>query len=219
VGLVVLVVALFWFNYYDVHVRYRLTVEVQDGDQIKTGSSVIEASYAVAPEWIEGPDIYLHQLVGNAPTVDLGEKGLLFLTFEYPTKTPSMIIARNKRFFCAMEDIWCLPFAAYGRPGTGIDPRKNTKALLDQLLRNRGPRDVPSTFLPRLGRFLDINDPLTLVPVSPNDFAAKFGAGIELKRVTLELTDDPVTPPPESWPHWLKEKGRMPHKLKGWPDT
>jgi hypothetical protein len=78
---------------------------------------------------------------------------------------------------------------------------------------------VPSTFLPRLGRFLDINDPLTLVPVSPNDFAAKFGAGIELKRVTLELTDDPVTPPPESWPQPLKEKGRMPHQLMGWPDT
>jgi hypothetical protein len=51
VGLVILVAACFWLNFYDVHVRYRLTVEVQDGDQIKIGSSVIEAAYDIQPAW------------------------------------------------------------------------------------------------------------------------------------------------------------------------
>ena len=55
VGLVVLAVGYVLLGFYNIHVRYRLTVEVQDGDQIKTGSSVIDASYTMSQ---------LHQLVG-----------------------------------------------------------------------------------------------------------------------------------------------------------
>jgi hypothetical protein len=83
VGLVILVIGIFWLNYYDVHVRYRLTVEVQDGDQIKTGSSVIDAAYRIDPGWIwEGPHDYDPDIVGYLPTVDLGKEGMLFLTFD-----------------------------------------------------------------------------------------------------------------------------------------
>jgi hypothetical protein len=113
-----------------------------------------------------------------------------------------------------------LPFAAYGKPGTGINTaHEKRKAALEELLHKNGPRDVPFAVLPRFGRFLDINDPLTLVPVSPYDLAASFGPGVELKRATLQLTDDPVTPPPENWPQWLKEKGQMRGKLRGYPNS
>jgi hypothetical protein len=219
-GLVILVIGYLWLSFYDVHVRYRLTVEVQDGDRIRTGSSVIDASYNIEPDWSwSGPRTYLSSFVGYAPTVDLGKKGMLFLTFESIPRTPDNIRARNKQFFCAMTDIWCLPFAAYGKPGTGVDTALNKrKAALDELLHQSGPRDVPFAVLPRFGRFLDINDPLLLVPVSPYDFAAKFGLDVELKRVILQLTDDPATPPPEFWPQWLKEKGQMAGKLRGYPN-
>jgi hypothetical protein len=209
VGLVILVVALFWFNYYDLHVRYRLTVEVQDGDQIKIGSSVIDASYDIDPGWIwEGPSTDLRSFVGYAATVDLGKKGMLFLTFESIPRTPDNIRARDKQFFCPMADIWCLPFAAYSKPGTGIDTAHDKRKLaLHELLRQSGPRDVPFAVLPRLGRFRDLNEPLSLTPVSPYDLAASFGPGVELKRVILQLTNDPVTPPPAVWPQWLTKKG------------
>jgi hypothetical protein len=92
------------------------------------------------------------------------------------------------------------------------------KAALDELLHKSGPRDVPFAVLPRFGRFLDINDPLLLVPVPPYDLAASFGSGVELKRVILQLTDERVTPPPENWPQWLKEKGQMRGKLRGYPN-
>jgi hypothetical protein len=218
VGLVILAIGYLWLSFYDVHVRYRLTVEVQDGDQIKTGSSVIDASYNIEPNWSwSGPDTHFSSFVGYAPTVDLGKKGLLFLTFEDTPRTPDNIRARNKQFFCAMADMWCLPFAAYGKPGTGINTAgEKRKTALDELLRQSGPRDVPLDVLPRFGRFLDINDPLLLVPVSPYDLAASFGPGVELKRVILQLTDDRVTSPPENWPQWLKEKGQMSGKLRGY---
>ena len=49
-GLVIAVVCYLWLSFYDVHMRYLLTVEVQNGDQIKTGSSVIDASYNIEPD-------------------------------------------------------------------------------------------------------------------------------------------------------------------------
>jgi hypothetical protein len=52
VSLVVLVVGYLWLSFYDIHVRYRLTIEVQGGDQIKTGSSVLDASYTIQPDYI-----------------------------------------------------------------------------------------------------------------------------------------------------------------------
>ncbi|SIO53930.1 hypothetical protein SAMN05443247_07650 [Bradyrhizobium erythrophlei] len=222
VVLVILVIGFFWLSFHDVHVRYRLTVEVQDGDQIKTGSSVIDASYSVQPDWSwSGPGAGLSSLTGYAPTVDLGEKGMLFLTFESVTRTPDNIRARNRQFFCANDDIWCLPFAAYGKPGTGVATGtqfSEQKAALDELLRQSGPRDVPFAMLPELARFRDINESLSLTPISLNNLSASFGPGVALKRVILQLTDDRVTPPPGNWPKWLKEKGQMSGKLRGYPN-
>lgn len=209
-GLVALAVGYVWLSFYYIHVSYRLTVEVQDGDQVKTGSSVIDVSYAMQPDFVWGGPNSHPRFVGYAPTVDLGEKGMLFLTFVNATRTPDQKRARNKVVFCPMDDLWCLPFAAYDKPGTIIytSTFSQRRAELDELLRQSGPRDVPFISLPELARFLDIKDPQTLVPVSPDNLAARFGPGVQLKRVVLELTHDPVTPPPAIWPQWLKEKGQ-----------
>jgi hypothetical protein len=100
--------------------------------------------------------------------------------------------------------MYCLPFEAYGETGTGVaTDYSKRKVPLDGLLRQSGPRNVPFAALPKLVRFRDINDPHTLTQLSPNDLAASFGPGAELKRVVLQLTDDPVTPPPKIWPQWL----------------
>ena len=97
-----------------IHVRYRLTVEVQDGDQIRTGSSVLEASYPIEPDYISpsGPSSYVW-IKGYAPTVDLGEKGLLFLTFMNAPRTVDERKEHNRVWACGFTDIGCLPAAAY----------------------------------------------------------------------------------------------------------
>jgi hypothetical protein len=218
VGLVILVIGLFWLNYYDVHVRYRLTVEVQDGDQVKTGSSVIEVLYDIQPTWSwSGPNNYT-RVVGYAPTVDLGEKGMLFLTFVNATRTPDQRQARNRQFFCAANDMWCLAFAAYGiRAPTGIGPAfAERKPAPDKLLRQMGPRDVPFDMLPALETFRDTDGRHFYLNPRPENLAATFGAGVELKRVVLQLTDDPVTSMPNIWPQWLKQAGQEEGTLKGY---
>jgi hypothetical protein len=214
-GLVIFVVGFFRLNFYDVHVRYRLTVEVQDGDQIKTGSSVIDVSYNIEPDWSPSHFNAFPVPVGYAPTVDLGEKGMLFLTFSNATRTPEQRAERNKQTFCLFDDIGCLPFAAYQKSSAAGDFSRK-KAELRELLLQSGPRDVSFIALPELIRFVDIDGQHRYVKLPPDDLAVSFGPGVELKRVVLQLTNDPVTPLPEIWPQWLKEKGQMSAVLKGY---
>ena len=205
VGIVVLVVVFVLSGFQHIHVRYRVTVEVQDGEQIRMGSSIIDASYDIEPDYVtwSGPNTYV-RVEGYAPTVDLGEKGLLFLTFQDAERTVDEMTERNEQWRCVFGDIGCLPSAAYRTPIINR-PFSERKTTLEQLLRQSGPREVPFIVLPRLVRFRDVDGGHKLVPVSPNDLAASFGPGLQLKRVTLELANDPITPMPPIWPQWLKE--------------
>jgi hypothetical protein len=216
-GLAIILIGSIWIRFHPIHVRYRLTVEVQDGDAIKTGSSVIDVAYPMEDIFTDAhPDV---SGLGYAPTVDLGEKGLLFLSFSNPTRTPVQRKERNDLMRCGYSDIGCMPFVAYKLTGLIISSSSSfhseRKAALAELLRQSGSREVPFAYLPTLLRVRDINDlpmhasrfgnpPHHLVGVSPYDLAASFGPGVELKRVVLQLIDDPVTPPPEIWPQWLK---------------
>jgi hypothetical protein len=205
-GLLIVSIALIWIRIHPINVRYRLTVEVQDGDRIKTGSSVIEVAYLMEDLFPDAhPDVTVS---GYAPTIDLGGKGLLFLSFINPIRTPAQQKESNDLMRCGYSDIGCMPFVAYKLTKLIVSSSSSfhseRKAALTELFRQSGVRDVPLAVLPKLVRFGDINDPHTLVQVSPYDLAASFGPGVTLKRVILQLTDDPITPPSETWPTWMK---------------
>jgi hypothetical protein len=205
-GLVLVGIVSCSIAYPTIHVRYRLTVEVNVGDQIKTGSGVIGVDYPIYPDSfvsLDGPGNH-SDITGYAITVDLGEKGLLLLTLAGAERTPDQRRARTR---CPMDDeIGCLPIAAYGIPNPNVGGYfSRKKAALDELFRHSGPRDVPFADLPRLVWFPDFNDPKSwFVSVSPYDLERKLGPGVKLSRVTLELTDSAVTPMPKIWPEWLK---------------
>ena len=42
-------------------------------------------------------------------------------------------------------------------------------------------------------RFRDIRDLKSVEKVDPDNLAASFGKGVTLKRITVQLTEDPVT--------------------------
>ena len=191
--------------YPNMHVRFLLTVDVKDGDQIRTGSSVVEVEYFINPDFMVSLDgtTTFRRVTGYAVTVDLGEKGLLFLTFNDAHRSPEQ---QSKRFPCLLSDVACLPFVAYAKPGSLpiTTEFSSQKAALDELLRQSGPRDVPFVELPQLVRFLDLNNKGTEKIVSPFDLSASYGPGIQLSRVSLELTSSSITPEPLVWPQWLK---------------
>jgi hypothetical protein len=189
-----------------------LTVDVKDGDQIRTGSSVLEVEYFIDPDFflsLDGPTSF-RRVTGYAVTVDLGEKGLLFVTFNNARRTPEQIRERNNRLLCLLNDIACLPLAAYAKPGSRpvTIEFSSQRAALNELLRQSGPRDVPFVELPELVRFLDLNNKGTEKIVSPFDLSASYGPGVQLSRVILDLTSSAITPEPQVWPHWLKARRR-----------
>jgi hypothetical protein len=196
----------------DYPVRFRLTVEVQDGDQIRTGSGVVEIEYPIGPDSIPalGRSDTFRDVTGYAITVDLGEKGLLFLTFRNAERISQQTIEINKRILCLLEQMPCLPFVAYAKPGNLAVTKipSEQEAALRALLRQSGPHDVPFAALPQLVRFTNINDKSTQRIVSPSNLSASFGPSVELRRVVLELTRDAITPEPQIWPPWLKVKGQ-----------
>lgn len=194
VGLVLIGVSSCWLAYGPTHFRYRLTIEVKEGEVVRSGSSVIEVTYQVALPIFRGlPGQWGVSVRGNATTVDLGARGLLFAVHRGGS---------NYGDFSMGE----IPIAAYGLKNPYNSPEQ-LEADLGQLKRKSGRVEVPKDVLPRLIRFRNIDDPNSAEKVDPSDLAASFGAGIELKSVKLELTNDPITPVPAAWPAWLKVLG------------
>ena len=191
-GLVLIGISSCWLAYGPTHIRYRLTIEAKDGDVVRSGSSVIEVAYRIAPSFAfgGGPQIGV-DVHGNAVTVNLGPKGVLFAIFRVDDSGMSM---------------GEIPIEAYGLKKPGDSPEL-LKEDLTRLRRKSGSADVPKDVLPTLIRFRNIDDPNSAGKVDPSDLAASFGAGVELKSVKIELTNDPITPVPAVWPAWLKELG------------
>lgn len=71
---------------------------------------------------------------------------------------------------------------------------------------------------PMMVVFGDLSDPTSVTKVNPDDLAATFGKGVKLKRVTVELTGDPLTTRFGARLRWLSvypEPGLKPgHGLK-----
>ncbi|MCA9499915.1 MAG: hypothetical protein KC588_12035, partial [Nitrospira sp.] len=57
----------------------------------------------------------------------------------------------------------------------------------------RETRVIDPKQYPLLVTFTDLTDPKTVEKVDPENLAATFGPGVSLKRITLEITDEPVT--------------------------
>jgi hypothetical protein len=69
------------------YLRYRLTLDVDVDGVTRTGSGVVEIAYQPLPDWlvnIGGGSHFGGEMRGYAITVDLGERGLLFVVDAYP---------------------------------------------------------------------------------------------------------------------------------------
>lgn len=69
-----------------------------------------------------------------------------------------------------------------------------------------GNRELPRDDYPMLVMFTDITDPMSVQRVDPDDLAATFGEGVELKHITLAITGDWGTNGIEDVLGWLPER-------------
>lgn len=198
--------------------RYRLSVEVDTPEGRKVGSGVIEVSVETAGSW-KRPDANALSVTtrGEAITVDLGQRGDLFAllgSFEHPGWAGSV-----------MEFVTPRPGNASGH--------NDYEAWHERMISNRGvhelPRLSPNVFrsgpprpngaekvardYPLLVHFRNNADPSTIERVHPYDLEATFGPGVTLRRITVQLTDEPVTSTINAKLPWLK--GGLPKALGG----
>ncbi|MBC8035621.1 MAG: hypothetical protein H7X89_00160 [Rhizobiales bacterium] len=87
-------------------------------------------------------------------------------------------------------------FALMGKnPNTFVVilPGEAPLEVAEKLASLREVRDVPPDQHPLFVTFMDIKDPKSAKEVDPLNIAATFGAGYNLKSITLEITDEALT--------------------------
>lgn len=176
--------------------RYRLTVEVETPEGLRSGSSVIEVRQRMVRPGSNPAGMAVERRIrGEAVAVDLPGGGTLF----------ALLRSDNN-----------VDWASYVMQT--IAPRtqgEDFRQQLDDMLALEGEIVLPRMFppaghleersaYPMLVTFGDIDDPTSVALVDPDDLAATFGEGVSLKRITVQITDDPVTTGIEERLGWLE---------------
>lgn len=171
--LLLISVVVWWkVSYPSYSFHYKITVEIETPEGIKSGSAVREVTVGRQPPIGDAPSI-IFDVRGEAVVVDLGQRGVVFSLINWDS---------DRDVFYALNTI------------EKNELRTGLKGML------------PQAHYPQFVMFKDINDPksVTLVlggqfnketqkfdPV--NDFEKLFGAGVKLKEITIEITDESVT--------------------------
>lgn len=167
--------------------RYRLTVEVDTPQGLRTGSSVIEVTAGEVGTTLGGAN---SEARGEAVAVDLPGGQTLFALLKGDAETYN---------FPAQVMYLVTPFERGDKP-EGFGPlleavRANRKVNVVPRMRPAffPQTDPPISAYPMMVRFRDIADPTTVERVDPDDLAASFGDGVKLRRITVQLAEEPVT--------------------------
>jgi hypothetical protein len=175
--------------------RYRLPGEVETPEGLKTGSSVIEVKQRLVRAGSSPANMAVERRVrGEAVAVDLPGGRALF----------ALLRSDNN-----------VDWASYVMQTLAPHSESETFAQqLDNMLLLEGEIVLPRTFppvghleersaYPMLVTFGDLDDPTSVEEVDPDDLAATFGEDVSLKRITVQVTDDPVTSGIERRLGWL----------------
>ena len=106
-----------------VYLRYRLTLDVDVDGVMHTGSGVLGIAYQGMPDWLSEIGQGAHfggEMRGYAITVDLGERGLLFVVNSRPFLEDP---ATHRLALPKLASLNMLPFVAYGSRSP-IAPRR-----------------------------------------------------------------------------------------------
>ena len=158
--------------------RQKLTVEVETPSGPITASSVITVTCKSSPKWLRGlggGGLSCFNR-GEAVPVEIAPGNVLFALLKkapgstnYPEKVAYHVFFPNREL-------------------------TTVKERSDQLERGiQGVQTLPKENYPLLVTFSDITKPKTVQKVDPDNLKATFGPGVSLKRLTLEITNEPVT--------------------------
>lgn len=168
--------------------RFRVTIEVDTPDGIKSGSSVWETEVFESGCWgpVEACGIR-RTAKGDAIFIDLGRGRNLVGILGWGK------LGRNE------SGIFDLTKAALA-PGSRVSWKDEPKL--------KGRADLPLQNIPTLITFDDLANPATAKVVDPTNLVLTFGPGYSLHRVTLETTSASLNRTIEAKLPWWSSPGR-----------
>jgi hypothetical protein len=195
-------------DYPSTTLRYKMTVEVETPEGLKTGSAVREISMVSHPISMgESNDTHVKLEKGEAVVIDLGKRGVLFVL---------MSIGGG-----GGQGVWA-PFNAFpSECPEGPISRCGIKYYSNLKSPNRAA--LQPRYYPGIVHFKNADDPKTVERVvemvkctdedtglsnshciKNNYFEKIFGADVRLKAITVEITEEEVGRRIDSFLPWLK---------------
>jgi hypothetical protein len=201
--------AYFQYEYPTCTFRYKLTAEVMTPEGLKTGSSVIEVSYSSTSP-IPNPGRWRKdRLIGEAVYVDLGMGKNLFVLLT--ANESNRIITdrdeygggRDSSYLGALRAI-TLPLVALKLPSIPGNERMMQQQLV--AMSNSGIHEIEAENTPTLITFKDIINKNTVVVIDPTKISEVFGEGYSISKLTVEITDSPITQKLNQILPWLEKE-------------
>jgi hypothetical protein len=196
--------------------RYRLTVEVETPQGLRTGSSVIQVITDEAGKHaLISPGRLTVRIFGEAVSIDLPNGKKLFALLSRPNGTSDAASGYAPTAYGAPDFESDLPrqLAEWLKRQHRVavlpprDPRVDLKRYTNgsDTIERVGPApvDPQPTYYPMLVTFGNLNDPKTVVSVDARHLDRTFGPGYSLRRITTEITHVPVTRVLEKQLPWL----------------
>lgn len=183
-------------------VRYKVTLEVEDGGRLVTGSSVW--SWTLRKPLVALASPYNGKFQGEAVAVELSGGRTLFAVLRGADGNEGAMQMLPERVF---GDI--------GRAARGERKQFSSDRIADlrDIASRKGERrsldcEGEPNWCPMLVTFGDSNDPVTVRQVDPLALEKSFGPSVKLRHIIVEIVDEPVTRTIETKLGWLAAVGR-----------
>lgn len=177
--------------------RYRLTVEVETPEGVRSGSSVIEVRTSVAGRYsVPTPRTISHSVRGEAATVDLGpERSKIFALLQ----SDDDVDWASNIFYRLSRDDYDKKYKS-NKVKRGQDIEENFRYMLKLHEKinvpkkyHRWPYAGNGSSRPILVTFTDTSDPRSIIKLDPDNLEDYYGAGVKIKGIYIQMTNDPVS--------------------------
>jgi len=170
-----------------VEVSYRLTVTADVDGESRQSSGVIHEVQMFAPRWLGGS--VQTGVEGDAVFLDLGRRGHVI----------AILATERNGELIGIEGLGTGAFNVRAR---GLESKT---AAEHRVPAPGASAELSAPLLPVFVTFADLNNPKTARVVQPQAFPQVFGEGVRLQRVSIEITNAPVTRHIERQLPWLRD--------------
>lgn len=156
--------------------RYRITVDIETPEGIKTGMAVreVRAQQNIA-QWLN-PDVksITNKVIGEAVVINLEKRGVVFALIKWDSYEEFYKAFPNK------YETWTERIQYYDALESGTKSQLHHKR-------------------PQLIYFSNINDPTTLKSLSYGTLSSEIGENVKIKNVSVEITEDQISNDVGKW--------------------